>query len=70
MLSLCLKCRKNTETKKQRVGKTNKGKLMLLVTRVVCNSKKFRFFKEQETSGLLRSLGIRIPLIDKIQILA
>ena len=33
-----------------------------------CESKKSRFIKEQETSGLLRSLGIRIGL-DKIPIL-
>ena len=29
---------------------------------VVCNSKKSRFIKEQEASGLLGSLGIKTPL--------
>ena len=29
---------------------------------VVCSNKKSRFMKEQETKGLLSSLGIEIPL--------
>ena len=29
----------------------------------MCDSKKSRFIKEQEASGLLSSLGIRTPLI-------
>ena len=29
----------------------------------VCGSKKLRFIKEQEASGLLSSLGIKIPFI-------
>ena len=29
---------------------------------LVCNSKKYRFIKEQEASGLLKRLGIRTPL--------
>ena len=28
----------------------------------VCDSKKSKFIKEQEASGLLRSLGIKAPL--------
>ena len=35
---------------------------MLLLKRLVCNSKKSEFFKEQEARGLLISLGIRTPL--------
>ena len=35
---------------------------MLLTRCAVCGSKKSRFIKEQEASGLLRSLGIRRPL--------
>ena len=36
---------------------------MLLLKRLVRNSKKSEFLKEQKARGLLRSLGIRTPLI-------
>ena len=39
MLSYCLKCTKKTAGKNARLGKTNKGKLMLLSKRSVCGSK-------------------------------
>ena len=35
---------------------------MLLSNYVVCNSKKSKFIKQQESSGLLRSLGIKTSL--------
>ena len=35
---------------------------MLLSKCVVCDSKKSKFIKEQEASGLLSSLGIKVPL--------
>ena len=35
---------------------------MLLTKCTVCGSKKSRFIKEQEASGLLSRLGIRKPL--------
>ena len=35
---------------------------MLLSKCAVCNSKKPKFIKEQEASGLLSSLGIKTPL--------
>ena len=53
MLSYCLKCRKNTESKN--------GKIMLLSKCKVCDSKTSKLIKEQEASGLL-SLGIMTPL--------
>ena len=65
MLLYCLKCRKNKESKKPRVEKANNGKPMLLSKCVVCNCKKLRFIKEQEANGLLSSLGISIPLLNK-----
>ena len=34
---------------------------MLLSNCVVCNSKKLKLLKQQEASGLLRSLGIKTP---------
>ena len=62
MLSYCLKCRKNTESKNPKVTRTKNGKIMLLSKCTVCDSKKSKFIKQQETSGLLSSLGIKIPL--------
>ena len=62
MLSYYLKCRKNTESKNPKVVKTENGRIMPLSIFSVCGSKKFKFIKEQETSGLLSSLGIKTPL--------
>ena len=64
MLSYCLKCRKNTESKNPKVVKTKNGRIMLLSKCAVCDSKKLKFIKEQEASGLLSSLRIKaIPLV-------
>ena len=62
ILSYCLKCRKNTESKNPKVAKTLNGKIMLLSKCSVCDSEKSIFVKEQQARGLLRSLGIRTPL--------
>ena len=35
---------------------------MLLSSCAICNSKKSKFIKNQETKGLLSNLGIRTPL--------
>ena len=67
MLSYYLKCRKNIESKNPKVVRTKNGRMMLSNC-VVCNSKKSKFIKEQEASGLLSSLGIKIPL-NKISLL-
>ena len=62
MLSYCLKCKKNTESKNPKVVKTKNGRIMLLSKYTVFDSKKSKFIKEQEASGLLSRLGIKIPL--------
>ena len=62
MLSYCLKCRKNTESKNSKVARTKNGRIMLLSKCAVCNSKKSKFIKEEEARGLLSSLGIRKSL--------
>ena len=67
MLSYYLKCRKNIESKNPKVVRTKNGRMMLSNC-VVCNSKKSKFIKEQEASGLLSSLGIKTPL-NKISLL-
>ena len=58
----CLKCGKNRESKNPNVARTENGRIMLLSKRAVCDSKIPKLIKEQEASGLLSSLGIKIPL--------
>ena len=63
-----LKCRKKTESKNPRFAKTTKGKPMLISICAKYDSKKLRFMKEREASGLLTSLRIKthlskIPLV-------
>ena len=62
MLLYCLKCRKNTESKNPKVARSKIGRIMLLSKCAVCDSKKSKFIKQQEASGLLSSLGIKTPL--------
>ena len=62
MSSYCLKCRKNTENINPRVSKTSNGKKMLLSKCAICDSKRLRFIKKQEASGILSSLGLKTPL--------
>ena len=66
MLSYCLKCRKNTESKNSKVVKTKNKRTMLLSECAECDSKKSKFTKEQEAGGLLSSLGIK-TLLNKIR---
>ena len=62
LLYYCLKCRKNTESENPKVASTKNGRIMLLSNCVICDSKKSKFFKQQESSGLVSSLGIKTPL--------
>ena len=62
MLSYCLKCKKNTESINPRVLKTSNGKTMILSKLTLCGSKRSKFVKKQEASGILSSVGIRTPL--------
>ena len=55
MLLYCLKCKNNTEN-------SSNNKTMLLSKCAICGSKKSRFIKKQEASGILSSLGPKIPL--------
>ena len=57
-----MKCRKNTESKNPKVVRAKNGRIVLLSKCAVCDSKKSKFIKEQEASGLLSSLGIKTPL--------
>ena len=62
MLSYCLKCRKNIESKNAKVVRTKTRRITLLLKCAVRDSKKSKFIKQQEASGLLRSLGIKTSL--------
>ena len=62
MLSYCLKCRKNKQSKNPEVMKTENGRIMLLWKCAVCDSKKSKFIKVEEPTGLSNSLGKKAPL--------
>ena len=65
MSSYCLKCRKNPENKNQKVARSKNGRIVLLSKGAVCDSKKSKFIKQQEVSGLLTCLGTK-TLLSKI----
>ena len=68
MSEILVRCRKNTESKNPKAARTKNWKIMLLSKREVCDSKKSKFIKEQEASGLLSNLEIKTPL-NKIPLL-
>ena len=63
-----MKCRKNTESTNPKIAGTKNGRIMLLWKCEVWDSKKSKFIKEQEASGLLSNLGIK-TLLNKIPLL-
>ena len=68
METYCLKCKKYTKNINPQVSSTSGGKLMIVSKCAICGSKKPKFIKKQEASGLLSKLGIKTPL-SKIPIL-
>ena len=68
MLPYCLKCKKNTESINPRVLKTSNGKTMILSKCAICGSKKSKFVKKQEGTGIMISVGTRTTL-SKIPVL-
>ena len=68
MLTYFLKCQKNTENVNSKMLKTKNDKVMLPSKCAICGSKKSRFMKEQEATGLLSSLVLKTPL-NKIPLL-
>ena len=57
-----LKCRKNTKRVDPVVSKTSNDKTMIFSKCAICGSKKSRFFKKEEASGVLSSLRLKTPL--------
>ena len=68
MLCYCLKCEKNTENINPRVLKTKNDKTMISSKCTIRGSKKSRFIKKQEASGILSNLGLKTP-VNKISLL-
>ena len=62
MLFCCLKCQKNTKNINPVVSRTSNGKIMVLSRCDICGCKKSKFIKELEASGILSSLGLKLPL--------
>ena len=60
MLSYCLKCRKNTESKNPKVVGTKNGRIILLSKCTVCNSKK------SKSNSFVRSAFVLKYKMDKI----
>ena len=52
---------KNAESKNQKVARTKNRRIVLLSKCEVCDSKKSKFIKEQQASGLFSSLEIKMP---------
>ena len=70
MLSYCLRCRKNTETKNPKVVRTKNGRIMLLSKCAVCDTKILKFIKDQEARGLLCKLtGVKVPILSALTII-
>ena len=61
MLSYNWKSGKNIESKNPKIARTKIRRIMLLSKCALCDSKKLKFIKEQETSGSSSSLEIKTP---------
>ena len=68
MMTYCLKCKRNTKNRDAKMIKTKNGRVTLSSKCAVCGSKKSRFMKEKEPSGILSSVGFRTAL-SKIPVL-
>ena len=58
----CLACRKYTKNKNPKIVRNRQNRLMIQSNCTTCDSKKFRFIKEQQAMGILSNLGIKTPL--------
>ena len=58
----CLACRKYTKNNNSKVVRNRQNKLMMQSNCAICNSKKYRFIKEQQAMEILSNLGIKTPL--------
>ena len=61
ILPYYLKCRENTDSENTKLVRTKSTRIMLSSKCEVCDSKKSKFIKEQQASGLFSSLEIKMP---------
>ena len=57
----CLACRKYTKNINPRIVRNKHNRSMIQSNCAIYNSKKSRFIKEQQATGLLSNLGIKTP---------
>ena len=58
----CLVSRKYTKNNNHKVVRNRQNRFMMQSNCAICNSKKSRFIKKQQTMGILSNLGIKTPL--------
>ena len=58
----CLACKKYAKNNNPKVVRNRQNRLMMQSNCAICNSKKFRFIKEQQAMGILSNSGIKTPL--------
>ena len=58
----CVSCRKYTKNTNLRIVKSKNNRSVIQSNCTICNSKKSRFVKEHQASGLLSNLAIKTPL--------
>ena len=58
----CLSYRKYNKNINLRIVRNKHNRSMIQSICAICNSKKSRFIKEHQASGLLSNLGIKTPL--------
>ena len=58
----CLACRKYTKNNNPKIVRNRQNRFMIESNCATCDSKKFRFIKEQQAMGILSNLGIKTPL--------
>ena len=64
MLSNCLKCRKNRESKNPIVVRTKNGTIMNQSKCAVFKSKNLKFLEEKQAKGVFGNLlGVKVPII-------
>ena len=56
----CLACRKYTKNNNPKIVRNGQNSLMIQSNCATCDSKKFRFIKEQQAMGILSNLSIKI----------
>ena len=65
----CLVCRNYTKSINPEIVRNRQNRLMIQSSCATCESKKFRFIKEQKALGILSNLGIKtllsqVPLLN------